>query len=107
MTYPGPEDWEERERLAEVEHARREADARAEFERTGICSRRNEASDPVRVYCPVCLHNENLHPGFTNPDPDLHGCLACHLKRRVRAARLPRQLEEPRDCCPDAPICSH
>jgi hypothetical protein len=107
VTYPDRDDFLERERAAERERSWREAEARAEFRRTGVCPRRNEASDPVRVYCPVCLHNENLHPGFTNPDPDLHGCLACHLKRKVRAARLPAELGSPRDCCPDAPICSH
>lgn len=107
MTYPDREDWDEAERRLAADRARREDDARRELERTGVCPRRVANTDPVRVFCTVCLHNENLHPGFTNPDPDLVGCLACHLKRRVKAARRPLQLEEPRDCCPDWPICSH
>lgn len=81
MTYPDRDDFLHAEYGRELEVARRDAAARTEFTRTGICTRRVEASDVVRTVCAVCLHAEVLHPGFVNPDPDLVGCLACHVKR--------------------------
>lgn len=81
MTYPTGDDFLDRAEHARRERAARDAADRAEFDRTGICPRRILPTDEVRVSCAVCLHAEALHPGFTNPDPDLTGCVVCHLKR--------------------------
>jgi hypothetical protein len=80
VTYPNREDFESYEAFDRARTAAREDAARADLDRTGICTRRILPTDQVRVSCSVCLHAEALHPGFTNPDPDLTGCVVCHLK---------------------------
>jgi hypothetical protein len=80
VTYPNREDFESYEAFDRARTAAREDAARADLDRTGICTRRILPTDQVRVSCSVRLHAEALHPGFTNPDPDLTGCVVCHLK---------------------------
>jgi hypothetical protein len=67
----------------------------AEFERTGICPRYISGSDRAHVPCSICRHSDYMHGGFLNPDPEMTGCLICHLKQLARrdADRPLRELE--------------
>lgn len=109
MTYPSRDDFLDRDRRERDADDGAPADAQvAEFERTGLCPRWIQATDPVRAYCPVCQHAETLHPGYVNPDPEVTGCVMCHLKRMVALPLPPPARAIPAyGCCPDYPICSH
>lgn len=117
MTYPRRDDYEtqdEYDAACRRERARREDAAADDLESTGVCTLRVLPADPVTVSCTVCRHATTLHPGWHNPDPDLTGCVVCHIKllatgsRALRPHRraLERRGERPL-CCPDWPICSH
>lgn len=114
MTYPSRDDYEareQRERAQRDDDVLRAARWRDELGATGVCPRRVEATDLVRPVCEVCQHAVTLHPGFFNPDPDLTGCLVCHLKLLAAASAAPRPHRRAQPswsvCCPDFPICSH
>lgn len=117
MTYPTGEDFDARDEFAAREAAEHEARTNAAYldlESTGVCTFRVLGSDQVSVACVVCRHATTAHPGVTNPDPDLTGCVTCHVKvlaTSSAALRPHRRLLERRGevplCCPDWPICSH
>lgn len=59
----------------ELELRARRAEERSYYDTTGVCGRRVLASDVIGQPCPVCQHNDALHPGF--PNPTLLECVAC------------------------------